>query len=50
MSKGFSQVTESMTGVKTMMGLSPAIPGLAQNKLAVKKQRPSQLPPVDPEI
>lgn len=26
--KGFSQTTESMTGVKTMMSLAPAIPGL----------------------
>lgn len=27
--KGYSQTTESMTGVKTMMSLAPAIPGMA---------------------
>jgi hypothetical protein len=27
--KGLTQTTESMTGVKTMMSLAPAIPGMA---------------------
>ena len=45
----FSQTTESMTGVKTMGALQPAIPGMAQQRFLMSK-RANMVPPIDPDV